>query len=59
MQFPLDMASMGVEVIATGELPPNTEGLEFVDTGAVLITDTPVEGLDSQDTEWGLENCWG
>ena len=59
MQFPLLMAEIGVEAIATGEIPPNTEGLEFVDTGAVLITDNPVEGLDSEDTTWGLENCWG
>jgi fructose transport system substrate-binding protein len=59
MQFPLLMAEMGVEAIATGELPPNSEGLDFVDTGAVLITDSPVEGIESEDTEWGLENCWG
>jgi fructose transport system substrate-binding protein len=59
MQFPLLMAELGVEAIATGEIPPNTEGRDFYDTGAVLITDSPVEGLDSQDTTWGLENCWG
>jgi fructose transport system substrate-binding protein len=59
MQFPLLMAELGVEAIATGEIPPNSEGLDFVDTGAVLITDNPVEGLESEDTTWGLENCWG
>jgi fructose transport system substrate-binding protein len=59
MQFPLLMASLGVEALATGEIPENTEGLDFYDTGAVLITDNPVEGIESQDTEWGLENCWG
>ena len=59
MQFPLLMAEMGVEAIATGEIPENTEGLDFVDTGAELITDNPVEGIESQTTEWGLENCWG
>jgi fructose transport system substrate-binding protein len=59
MQFPLLMAELGVEAIATGEIPPNTEGRDFYDTGAVLITDSPVEGLESQDTTWGLENCWG
>ena len=59
MQFPLLMAELGVEAIATGEIPPNTEGLDFLDTGAVLITDGPVEGLESEDTTWGLENCWG
>jgi fructose transport system substrate-binding protein len=59
MQFPLLMAEMGVEAIATGEIPPNTEGLDFVNTGVELITDNPVDGIDSQTTEWGLENCWG
>ncbi len=59
MQFPLLMAELGVEAIATGEIPENTEGLDFLDTGAVLITDNPVEGVESQDTTWGLENCWG
>ena len=59
MQFPLLMAELGVEAIATGEIPANTEGLEFLDTGAVLITDNPVEGVESEDTTWGLENCWG
>ena len=59
MQFPLLMAELGVEAIATGEIPENTEGLDFLDTGAVLITDNPVEGVESEDTTWGLENCWG
>ena len=59
MQFPLLMASLGVEAIASGEIPPNTEGLEFYDTGVELITDSPVDAVESQDTTWGLENCWG
>ena len=59
MQFPLDMAALGVEAIATGEVPPNTEGLDFLNTGVELITDAPVDGIESQDTTWGLENCWG
>jgi fructose transport system substrate-binding protein len=62
-QYPLLMASMGMEAIKkfaeTGEKPANTEGLDFFDTGAVLITDKPVEGLDSIDTAEGLEKCWG
>ena len=41
---------LGVEAIATGEIPANTEGLDFYDTGAVLITDSPVEGVESEDT---------
>jgi fructose transport system substrate-binding protein len=63
MQFPLDMAARGTEAInefvASGERPQNTSGLDFVDTGVELITDAPVDGLESQDTTWGLDNCWG
>ncbi len=63
MQFPLLMASMGIEAIAkfaeTGEKPSNSEGLDFVDTGVELITDAPVEGLESIDSSAGLEKCWG
>jgi len=63
MQFPLDMAALGTEAIsdfaASGDRPENSEGLDFVNTGVELITDTPVDGVDSQDSTWGLENCWG
>jgi fructose transport system substrate-binding protein len=59
MQFPLVMAEMGVEAAATGVLPAPSEGLPFTNTGVALITDQPVEGIESYDTTWGLENCWG
>jgi len=63
MQFPLRMAKQGVQAIvdfaATGKFPAPSEGLEFTNTGVVLITDQPVEGIESQNTTWGLENCWG
>ena len=36
-----------------------TEGLDFYDTGVALVTDKPVEGLDSIDTTKGLDLCWG
>jgi fructose transport system substrate-binding protein len=62
-QYPLLMASMGMEAIKTyaetGELPQPTEGLDFFDTGAVLVTDQPVEGIESISTAEGLEKCWG
>jgi fructose transport system substrate-binding protein len=62
-QYPLLMASMGIEAIKkfadTGEKPAVTEGLDFFDTGAVLVTDKPVEGVESIDTKAGLEKCWG
>jgi len=63
MQFPLDMASLGTEAIhafaTSGDRPENTEGLDFFDTGVELVTDAPVDGLESQDSTWGLDNCWG
>ena len=31
----------------------------FNDTGSELITDSPVDGVESKDTDWGAENCWG
>lgn len=59
MQFPLVMAEKGVEAAATGILPAPSEGLPFTNTGVALITDQPAEGVESYDTTWGLENCWG
>ena len=57
-QYPLKMAQMGVDAIvnfvATGEAPSG-----YTDTGVTLITDDPVEGIESEDTAFGLENCWG
>lgn len=58
MQFPGEMVRQGIDAIvqaAGGGEPPSG----FVDTGSVVITDNPVEGIESEDTEWGLENCWG
>ena len=63
MQFPLLMASLGVEAIKTfaetGETPENTEGLDFYNTGVELVTDQPVEGVPSITSEEALEKCWG
>jgi len=62
-QYPLLMASLGIEAIATfaetGEKPEATEGKSFFDTGVALVTDQPVEGVDSIDTDEGMELCWG
>lgn len=58
MQFPAEMVQQGIEAIvqaANGGEPPSG----FVDTGAVVITDNPIDEVESQDTEWGLDNCWG
>lgn len=62
-QYPLLMASLGVEAVAayaeTGETPAATEGKDFFDTGVALVTDQPVDGVDSIDTEEGMNLCWG
>ena len=62
-QYPLLMASLGVEAIAAfaadGSIPEPTEGLDFFDTGVSLVTDSPVDGVESIDTAEGLERCWG
>jgi fructose transport system substrate-binding protein len=62
-QYPLLMASMGIEAIKkfadTGEKPKVTEGKTFFDTGATLVTDKPVPGIDSIDTKAGADKCWG
>ncbi|WP_415020944.1 sugar ABC transporter substrate-binding protein [Aestuariivirga sp.] len=62
-QYPLLMAALGVEAIKkfadTGEKPKATDGKNFFDTGVKLITDNPVDGVESIDTKKGLELCWG
>ena len=63
MQFPLLMASMGVEAVAefakSGKKPEPTPGLDFFDTGVALITDKPVDGVPSITSAEGLTKCWG
>ena len=57
-QYPLAMASLGVQTIydvANGSDAP----AGYTDTGVTLITDHAVEGVDSEDSEYGLANCWG
>ena len=62
-QYPLSMASLGIEAIAAyaadGTLPANTEGKEFFDTGVALVTDKPAEGVDSISVAEGTDLCWG
>jgi fructose transport system substrate-binding protein len=62
-QYPLLMASLGIEAIAKfaadGTKPAPTEGKAFFDTGVALITDQPVDGVESIDTAKGTELCWG
>ena len=62
-QYPLLMASMGVEAVAkfakSGEKPKPTPGLDFFNTGVALVTDKPVEGVESITSEQALKKCWG
>ena len=63
MQFPLLMASLGVEAVVefakSGKIPEPTPGLAFFNTGVKLITDAPVEGVESISSAEGLKLCWG
>lgn len=63
MQFPLRMASLGIEAVVeyakTGKKPTNSEGLSFYNTGVELVTDEPVEGIPSITSEEALKLCWG
>lgn len=62
-QYPLKMAALGIEAIKafadTGEKPAPTEGKDFTDTGVTLITDKPVDGIESIDSAEGMKLCWG
>ena len=62
-QYPLKMASLGVKaivkIVKDGTKPQNSPGLDFYNTGVTLITDDPMDGVDSKDSAFGLENAWG
>lgn len=62
-QYPLRMAALGIEAIAAyaadGTLPENTPGKSFFDTGVALVTDQPVDGVESISVAEGTELCWG
>ena len=62
-QYPLQMAALGVEAIKNwadnGTKPEPTPGKDFFDTGVSLVTDEPVDGVESIDTAEGEALCWG
>ncbi len=62
-QYPLLMASLGVEAVKKwaddGVKPKNTPGKDFFDTGVALVTDRPVDGVESISVAKGRELCWG
>src|SRR6185295_13444371 len=63
MQFPLKMAQLGVDAVSDfakgGSTPSASGGADFINTGVTLITDKKVAGVESQDSTWGKDNCWG
>jgi fructose transport system substrate-binding protein len=65
-QYPVKMAEIGLEEIkkmietngAEGK-PQNGPGLDFQDAGVSLVTDKPVEGVDSITSAEAEKICWG
>ncbi len=62
-QYPAKMVELGVkaiiDIVKTGNKPENSAGLDFFDTGVTLITDEPMDGVESKDAQFGLDNAWG
>jgi len=57
-QYPLKMAVLGVDAgVDYANSGKKVSG--YSDTGVTLITDKPVSGVDSKDSKFGLDNCWG
>jgi len=57
-QFPENMAREGIEAIAEAVRGGPSPG-GYLDTGVELITGDPVPGVESEDVEFGVRNCWG
>ena len=64
-QYPVKMGEMGVETIKKmvdsngSDKPQNSPGLDFVDAGVALVTDKPVQGLESITSADAEKICWG
>ena len=57
-QYPLKMAAMGVDAgVAYAASGKKVSG--YTDTGVTLITNKAMKGVDSKDTKFGLDACWG
>src|SRR6266540_3873660 len=57
-QYPLKMATQGVAAVVDFA-SSGKKASGYTDTGVTLITDKAVKGVDSKDTKFGLDNCWG
>ena len=58
-QYPLKMAAMAMDAIASGNVPAADPKIGFVDTGAQLVTAKPVDGVPSISVDEGTKLCWG
>ena len=57
-QYPLKMAALGVDAgVEYARTGKRASG--YIDTGVTLITDQAMAGVDSRDTTFGLDACWG
>ncbi|MBB1510626.1 substrate-binding domain-containing protein [Tessaracoccus sp. MC1756] len=57
-QFPTYMGQKAVEAILQ-YVKDGSKPSGIINSGTILITDRPADGIESKDTAWGLENCWG
>ncbi|MFF0400045.1 sugar ABC transporter substrate-binding protein [Streptomyces sp. NPDC005248] len=58
-QYPLKMAADGVKAVAAYAKDGGKKASGYTDTGVQLITDEAQTGTESEDTGFGLKNCWG
>ena len=58
-QYPQNMAKLGVEAVVKAAQRRREAVGGYVDTGVDLITDEPMDGVESKDSAFGEENCWG
>jgi len=61
-QYPSKMGAMGVDAVVdyveNGTTPTPDQGLDFTNTGIQLVTDKPVDGVDSISSEEGKQLCY-
>ena len=58
-QYPLKMASMGVEAGIDYAVNGKKVKAGYTDTGVTLIANKPMAGVDSKDAKTGMDLCWG
>jgi fructose transport system substrate-binding protein len=58
-QYPLKMASMGVEAGVDYAMNGKKVKAGYTDTGVTLIANKPMAGVDSKDAKVGMDLCWG